>query len=93
MKRFTTGCASPPVAVIGIPDADMGEALRALVVPVDATHPPSDAELIAFCRDRIAHHKCPRSVEFVATLDRTAMGKINKRALRAPYWPTERTIG
>jgi acyl-CoA synthetase (AMP-forming)/AMP-acid ligase II len=81
------------VAVIGIPDADMGEALRALVVPTDAAHPPRDDELIAFCRDRIAHHKCPRSVEFVATLDRSAMGKVNKRALRAPYWPTERTIG
>jgi acyl-CoA synthetase (AMP-forming)/AMP-acid ligase II len=62
-------------------------------VPVDAARPPSDDELITFCRDRIAHHKCPRSVELVATLDRSAMGKVNKRALRAPYWPTERTIG
>jgi len=81
------------VAVIGVPDAEMGEALKALVVPADPARPPSDAELLAFCRERIAHHKCPRSIDVVTTLHRSAMGKLNKRELRAPYWPTARTIG
>ncbi len=81
------------VAVIGVPNDEMGEELKALVVAVDRTAPPSEAELFAFCRDLISHHKCPRSITFVDTLDRTTMGKLNKRQLRAPYWPTGRTIG
>lgn len=76
------------VACIGVPDREMGEQLKALVVPADSGHPPLKSEIIAFCRDRIAHYKCPRSVEFVSEdlLGRSAMGKINKQALRAPYW-------
>lgn len=81
------------VACIGVPDPDMGEQLKALVVPTDAEAPPTSEELIAFCRERIAHVKAPKSVDIVADLGRNSMGKINKRALRAPYWPTERTIG
>ena len=76
------------VAVIGIPHPEMGEELLALVVPVDDSSAPSAEELIAFCRDRLAHYKCPRSIDFVATVGRTTMGKVNKRALRAPYQPT-----
>ena len=74
-------------ACIGVPDEEMGEQLKALVVPADPAHPPAEAEIIAFCRDRIAHYKCPRSVEFISEerLGRSAMGKINKQALRAPY--------
>ena len=76
------------VACIGVPDTEMGEQLMALVVATDPDQPPLEAEVIAFCRDRIAHYKCPRSVEFISeeNLGRTAMGKINKQALRAPYW-------
>lgn len=74
------------VAVIGIPDDDMGEAVRALVVPTDMSSPPSAEELIALCRARLAGYKCPRSVEIVSTVGRNAMGKVNKRSLRAPYW-------
>jgi acyl-CoA synthetase (AMP-forming)/AMP-acid ligase II len=81
------------VACIGVPSDEMGEALMALVVPADAELPPSAEEIVAFCRDRIAHYKCPRTVVFVGDLGRNSMGKLNKRALRAPYWPSERTIG
>ena len=75
-------------ACIGVPDKEMGEQLKALVVPADPSRPPAEAEIIAFCRDRIAHSKCPRSVEFISEeiLGRSAMGKINKQVLRAPYW-------
>ncbi len=75
-------------ACIGVPDEEMGEQLKALVVPTDPRQPPTEAEIIAFCRDRIAHYKCPRTVDFIGEehLGRSAMGKINKQALRAPYW-------
>jgi long-chain acyl-CoA synthetase len=76
------------VACIGVPHADMGEALKALVVPRDPASPPDPAALITFCRERLSHYKCPRSVDIVASVGRNAMGKINKRALRAPYWAT-----
>ena len=72
-------------ACIGVPHAEMGEALLALVVPVERDHPPRPDELIAFCRERLSHYKCPRAVELVDDLGRTAMGKIDKRALSAPY--------
>jgi long-chain acyl-CoA synthetase len=74
------------VAVIGVPHPTMGEQLKALVVRAgDVTA----EELIAHCRANLAHPKCPRSVDFVADLGRTPMGKINKKTLRAPYWATE----
>lgn len=81
------------VACVGVPDHDMGEQMKALVVPADPADPPGEDELIAFCRRRIAHVKAPRSVDLVADLGRSPMGKLDKRALRAPYWVTERTIG
>jgi len=81
------------VAVIGAPNQEMGEELKALIVPNDAQAPPSAGELNLFCRSKLAGYKCPRSYEFVADLGRNAMGKINKRELRRPYWPSERTIG
>ncbi len=76
------------VACIGVPHPDMGEALKALVIPVDAGNPPTEADVIAFCRERLTAYKCPRSVDIVETVGRNTMGKINKRTLRAPYWST-----
>jgi acyl-CoA synthetase (AMP-forming)/AMP-acid ligase II len=81
------------VAVIGVPHRDMGEEVKALVVPADPAAPPDPADLIAFCRERLASYKCPRSVDIVETVGRTTMGKVNKRALRAPFWDSARTIG
>jgi acyl-CoA synthetase (AMP-forming)/AMP-acid ligase II len=74
------------VGCIGVPHAEMGEELKALVVAADPDSPPDAAELLTFCRDRLSHYKCPRSIEFVEGLGRNAMGKLNKRTLRAPYW-------
>jgi long-chain acyl-CoA synthetase len=81
------------VAVIGLPDADMGEALHALVVAAPGVDPPTPEDLDGFCRARLAAPKCPRSYELVGTVGRNAMGKVDKRSLRRPYWPTDRTIG
>ncbi len=72
-------------AVFGTPDATWGEAVRAAVVlsrPGEAT--PED--LIRFCRERIAHYKCPRAIDLLEALPRTGSGKIDKKALREPFW-------
>ena len=73
------------VAVIGVPDEKWGETIKALVV-VRPGETASEAELIAHCRDRLAHFKAPTSVEFREALDRTATGKLQKYKLRQPYW-------
>jgi long-chain acyl-CoA synthetase len=75
------------VATIGIPDEEWGESVLA-VVELKPTCPQSTAvaaELIAFCRDRLAHFKCPRAVELVDELPRQDNGKIYKRRLRDAY--------
>jgi len=78
------------VAVIGVPHPDLGESLLALVVP--AGERPDPAELEAYCRQRLAPYKVPRSYEFRPELAYNAMGKPDKKAMRAPYWGDERTI-
>ena len=80
-------------AVIGVPNKEMGEELKALIVLAEKTQQPSTDELDSFCRDQLAGFKCPRSYEFVDDIGRTTMGKVNKRKLRAPYWPSDRSIG
>ena len=73
------------VACIGIPHAEMGEQLHALVILTPEASSNSSS-LISYCRDRLSHFKCPRSMEFVTDIGRNTMGKINKRKLKAPYW-------
>jgi len=73
------------VAVIGVPSERWGETVKALVV-LRAGEEATDVELIEFCRERLAHFKCPTSVEFRAALARTATGKLQKFKLRGPYW-------
>jgi acyl-CoA synthetase (AMP-forming)/AMP-acid ligase II len=73
------------VAVIGVPDEKWGETIKALVV----LHPAASAterELIEHCRSRMAHYKCPTSIELRDALVRTATGKLQKFKLREPYW-------
>jgi fatty-acyl-CoA synthase len=72
-------------AVIGVPDDTWGEAPKALVV-LKPGQCLEAHELINFCREHMAHFKAPKSVEFMATLPKTATGKIQKFALREPYW-------
>jgi acyl-coenzyme A synthetase/AMP-(fatty) acid ligase len=76
------------VAVIGVPNADLGEEVKAVVVPSPGAEPgPALAqELIEFCRAGIAHYKCPRTIDFVDELPRTETGKMQKRKLRDRYW-------
>ena len=76
------------VAVIGVPDEEWGESVKA-VVELAPGHAPSDdlaTELVSHCRARLASFKCPRSVDFRAGLPRTDSGKLFKRHLRDEYW-------
>ncbi len=73
------------VALIGVPDPKWVETPRAIVVPVDRAHPPSEEEIIAWCKERLASYKKPTSVQVVDALPRNASGKILKTQLRQEY--------
>ena len=73
------------VAVIGIPDAKWGEAIKAVVSLVEGES-ATEEELIDYCKDHIASYKKPKSVDFVDDLPKSNYGKILKRELRAKYW-------
>jgi acyl-CoA synthetase (AMP-forming)/AMP-acid ligase II len=70
------------VAVVGRPDPTWGEAVHAVIIPA-AGQAPSAAEITAWCRDQLAHFKCPKTIEFTQVLPRTTTGKVLKRELRS----------
>jgi acyl-CoA synthetase (AMP-forming)/AMP-acid ligase II len=79
------------VAVFGVPDDDFGEAVKAVVQPVEMPVDEERAtelagELIRFCREHLADVKCPRSIDFRAELPRHPTGKLYKRLLKDEYW-------
>jgi long-chain acyl-CoA synthetase len=80
------------VAVFGVPDDDLGEQVKAAVqLVVDQEPSPAlTQDLMAYCRERLAAFKCPRSIDFVDELPRTPTGKLRKHLLRDPYWEKTR---
>ncbi len=76
------------VAVIGVPNEDFGEEVKAVVQPIDMADAGSELEreLIAFCKEHLADIKCPRSVDFRDELPRHPTGKLYKRLLKDEYW-------
>ena len=76
------------VAVFGVPNAEFGEEVKAVVVLVDPAQasPELAAQLIAWCHERLSAIKSPRSIDFADSLPRTEAGKLQKRLLRDTYW-------
>jgi len=76
------------VAVIGVPNEDLGEEVKAVVEPIDfaTSGPQLEQELIAWCRARLSHIKCPKSIDFERKLPRSDAGKLFKRRIRERYW-------
>jgi acyl-CoA synthetase (AMP-forming)/AMP-acid ligase II len=84
-RALTDHPAVLDAAVFGIPDDKWGESVKA-VVELSAGQQTSPDELVAWCRDKLAHYKCPRSVEIMEELPRNPTGKLLKKDLRKPYW-------
>ena len=82
---LSTHPAVAAVAVVGVPDARWGEAVKAVIIPRGG-EPADEAALLAFCRARLAGYKVPKSVDFVDSFPLVPSGKISKKDLRARYW-------
>jgi len=86
---LSTHPAVADVAVVGVPNAEFGEEVKAVVQLRDPAAASSDLaqQLIAYCRDRISPIKCPKSVDFSSDMPRTETGKLLKRLVKQRYWP------
>jgi len=78
-------------AVIGVPHEKWGETPLALIVPREGQAPTAQ-ELIDFCREHLAHFKCPSRIELIDSLPRTATGKLQKFVLRDRFWTGPRRV-
>jgi fatty-acyl-CoA synthase len=76
------------VAVIGVPNEEMGEEVKAIIQPIPGVDANDElkATLMSYAREHIAHYKCPRSIDFMAELPRLPTGKLYKRLLKDAYW-------
>ena len=84
-RALTDHPAVLDAAVFGIPDEKWGESVKAVVELSDGKQATPE-ELIAWCRERLARYKCPRSVDIMDVLPRNPTGKLLKKDLRKPYW-------
>jgi long-chain acyl-CoA synthetase len=86
--EFLTHPKVGDVAVFGIPHEDWGEEIKAVIEPAVGVEPNDELteELLAFCRERLAKFKIPRSIDYIDEMPRDPNGKLYKRKLRDPYW-------